>query len=957
MNKKFIVLFVSLILISGSFLVSSFGKSDKVSGNVYDALEENDEVRVIVKLKEVEEERGFFVKTVKSGEEIEIEKKEAKEDVLEEIGIENVKHVFDKTIAIEVNEDGLKDLERNDDVESVVIDKKIFAHLQGSVPYVNASLVWPVNLSSQNITGINETICIIDTGINYSHPDLSAKYLGGYDFVNDDTDPLDDNGHGTHVAGIAAAIGTINGVAIGANIIAIKVLDSSGGGFNSDLEAGIDWCVDNASLFNISVISMSLGDCSNHSTYCNSDGTADNINNAIANNISVIAAAGNGPGGSCSGITNINGPSSPACVENATAIGTINDANEAISFQRGVLFELMAPGVSINSTMIPNPGGDILAACGTGTSYCSLSGTSMAAPHVAGAFALFRQFFRLQNGRVPTPNEIRTEFNSTGKRINDTSGTNLNYTIIDVFAAIQSIDTSNPVVSLLSPLNNTTQFTQNVTLNCSANDVQLDNITLYVWNSSGDVYNNSEVGDVSGTNGYLEVNITNMSYDSYKWNCLAYDENNNFSFASSNYSLTIGQMVTSLNLPSDNNFVSTNQTYNCSAETEPTKLLSNITFYVWNSTGYLVYNSSENVNGTTNSSLFYFNFTTEQEYSWNCLSYNNESESDWGDTNYSITYDVTIPNLTIVSSPGDATSNSISRSFGFNVSDTNLANCSLIVNGTINLTNSSMNQSINQTFSKTFTPGTYTWKINCSDFAGNVNSSSANSFTITAESSGNTNTGSTSTSSTSSSPAAATPAEPAVYNVSVSEVSKGYTQSLKKDEKINFSIYDLEGGRHLLTVDEVGVDYVNITIESNPVNLTLGVGQSVRLNLTSPNYYDLFIKLNNITNGSAELTIQLINEPIEAVVVTEKEIVKDRFLEGKDYFWVVIVLVVVLAVVVFVVIRKNRWGKYEKKLVKRELKLRKKGDMKRDREKKKIKRKKAKKKNGARRVPRYKGKK
>ena len=110
----------------------------------------------------------------------------------------------------------------------------------------------------------------------------------------------------------------------------------------------------------------------------------------------------------------------------------------------------------------------------------------------------------------------------------------------------------------------------------------------------------------------------------------------------------------------------------------------------------------------------------------------------------------------------------------------------------------------------------------------------------------------------------------------------------------------------MLTVDDVGVDYIKLTIESEPISFTLGVGQSVRLNLTSANYYDLFIKLNNVTNGSAELLIQLINEPIEAVVVIETEVVKETLIEGEDYFWIVIVMGVVLALAVFVVIMVNR---------------------------------------------------
>jgi len=881
---KVIGLIIFMMIVSGIFMVSSFGNNNKVSDEVYGALESGDNVRVVIKLKEVDEEKGFFIKTMKK---------------------------------------------RNNMVSSVIIDKPIKAFLQDSVPHINASVVWSVNLSGQNITGINETICIIDTGIDFTHPDLIGKVVAEYcycstyegassnccpDGTKEDNNATDNNGHGTHVAGIAAASGMINGVAIGANIVAVKVLNSSGSGYGSDLEAGIDWCIANRIAYNISVISMSLGDDSTHDTYCNSDGTAKYINNATGKNISVIVAAGNAASG---------GPSSPACVENATAIGTVNDIDDSIYFQRGSLFELMAPGISINSTMYSSSA-PICSEISCSGNYAVASGTSMSTPHVAGAFALFRQFFRLQNGRVPTPAEIKTTFNSTGKQINDTLGTGLNFSRIDVFAAIQSIDTSNPVVSLSSPENNTVQFTGNVSFSCSANDVQLDNITLYVWNSSG-IYNNSVIQDVSGTNGILESNISDIPYGNYEWNCLAYDENNNFSFASSNFSLTMGQIATTLNSPSDNSFVNTNQTYNCSVETEPTKLLSNITFYAWNSTNDLVYNASENVNGTTNSSLFYFNFTTEQEYSWNCLSYNNESESDWADANFSVTFDITNPSLFLIGDlPADETSNSVSRTFQYNVTDTNLANCSLIINEGISLTNSSINQSINQSFTKVFTPGTYVWSINCTDLSGNMNNTTEDSFVITAvaddggdNGGGGGGGGGGITAMT--------------YIPSNSEVILGYTKSLAKDDKIKFTVFDGDNGEHSLTLDYVGTNSINLTIRSEPIVISLGVGQSIKLNLSSENYYDLYIKLNSIANNEADLTIQIINEKIpgaaeitgeaiEEIEEEKEEVVEIPEKDLKQTFIYAIGLILIIIAVIILLRRKS--GARKKESAKKEYKKR-----------------------------------
>lgn len=113
------------------------------------------------------------------------------------------------------------------------------------------------NVHSYN-KGYGINIAIIDTGIDNNHPDLAANYSGGYDFVNEDTVPFDDNGHGTHVSGIASALDNGNGVvgvAPEADIYALKVLDSSGSGYSSDIIAALEWSVTNG----MQVVNMSLG--------------------------------------------------------------------------------------------------------------------------------------------------------------------------------------------------------------------------------------------------------------------------------------------------------------------------------------------------------------------------------------------------------------------------------------------------------------------------------------------------------------------------------------------------------------------------------------------------------------------------------------------------------------------------------------------------------------------------
>ena len=151
------------------------------------------------------------------------------------------------------------------DVEAVYPDLEAHASLSDSVPLIQAPAFW----SAYGYRGAGTVIAIIDTGVDYTHADLggcfgpSCKVIGGYDFANNDADPVDDNGHGTHVTSIAGGNGTLLGVAPDASILAYKVLNQYGSGFYSDIIAGIERAVDpnndSDSSDHADVINMSLG--------------------------------------------------------------------------------------------------------------------------------------------------------------------------------------------------------------------------------------------------------------------------------------------------------------------------------------------------------------------------------------------------------------------------------------------------------------------------------------------------------------------------------------------------------------------------------------------------------------------------------------------------------------------------------------------------------------------------
>lgn len=241
-----------------------------------------------------------------------------------------------------------------------------------------------VNASALPASGKGMVIAIIDTGIDYLHPDLGGgfgpgfKVAGGYDFLNDDADPRDDHGHGTHVAGIAAANGSaLIGVAPEATLIAYKVLNAFGGGTEGDVIAAIERSADPNGDGDLSdrhdVINMSLG----------AQGMADDpmaraSDNATAAGVIVVVAAGN----SGTSIVSVN---SPGTSRAAITVGAHDSAGVVAEFSSrgptpGLLTfkpDVVAPGVGILSSKM---GGGLVAH----------AGTSMAAPHVAGICALLR---------------------------------------------------------------------------------------------------------------------------------------------------------------------------------------------------------------------------------------------------------------------------------------------------------------------------------------------------------------------------------------------------------------------------------------------------------------------------------------------------------------------------------------------------------------------------------------
>lgn len=301
-------------------------------------------------------------------------------------------------IACKLSTDSIYRLAEDIDIDYISFDSKVFALLDIASASVEANLP-----HRRGYTGEGVTVAIIDTGTS-PHSDLlvpNERIVGFKDFVNNRSSPYDDNGHGTHIAGIIAGSGyssngKYTGIAPKANILPIKALDENGSGNTSDIIKAISWAIETKNQYNTKIINLSLGSPVNNP--CSKDPLCKATKEATDNGLVVVVAAGN------------SGPSkksilSPGISPNVITVGAVDDKRTPNTSDDTIAsFSSRGPTKEgLNKPDIVAPGVNIMSLSNTKQNgYTSLSGTSMATPVISGAIALL-----LEKENNLSPNEIK----------------------------------------------------------------------------------------------------------------------------------------------------------------------------------------------------------------------------------------------------------------------------------------------------------------------------------------------------------------------------------------------------------------------------------------------------------------------------------------------------------------------------------------------------------------------
>ncbi|MBR9682354.1 MAG: S8 family serine peptidase, partial [Candidatus Aenigmarchaeota archaeon] len=443
MNRNIIVMsiFLSIVLLSG--LVSAEMYDTKLEDEIYDSFENKSLISVTVLLDESEStkyEPKSFGKNAKVYSTRVSEFEVMENSILSTLDdsdfqLEHKYKIFNG-FSGNITKEGFEKLRKDPRVVSIETNEVSGGgHTFQSLPIIHADKVHDSIGERTSLSGDGQVICVIDTGVDYGHPNLGdcdtetflngtcEKVIGGRDVDNRDDDPMDENWHGTFVTGILAAEGhpTYRSVAPDSKIVAVKALDENNRFENLGvITRAIEWCVDNSEDLEIDIISMSIGTDDMYTSACDGRVGAWNraVEAAVDNGIAVVASSGNEH--------RTNAMAAPACIREVISVGSVFDNGDNIDevtdeTNRPDFLEVLAPGEDITSTR-------------AGGGWAVAHGTSFAAPHVSGSIALINEYLE-ENDIDADIDEIREVLAETGRDVTSDGNT---FPRIDVYKAIYS---------------------------------------------------------------------------------------------------------------------------------------------------------------------------------------------------------------------------------------------------------------------------------------------------------------------------------------------------------------------------------------------------------------------------------------------------------------------------------------------------------------------------------------
>lgn len=349
----------------------------------------------------------------------------------------------------------------------------------------------PLNKSySYDTDGSGVHVYILDTGINANHQEFAGRIGEGYDFIDNDSQPQDCNGHGTHVAGTIA--GTTYGAAKKATIHSVRVLDCNGSGMSSSILQGIDWIAKNHK--GATVANMSLG--STKSTSVNNA-----VQNAIGSGVNFVVAAGNDNKDACG--------YSPASTGNAITVGATNFTDARSTFSNyGSCVDIFAPGEKITSSDYQNNSGSK-----------TMSGTSMASPLVAGVVARY-----LSGNPSASTDQVSSAIKSWGiqGKVSNPGGGSVNL-LLNIPSSNSGTPSPTPTPEPTpTPAPGTTQavVSMNVTKSAASRTYSMVRGVVVIKDASGNPLSNARVsveasGAINGRGTWTTNQAGQMNFSAY----------------------------------------------------------------------------------------------------------------------------------------------------------------------------------------------------------------------------------------------------------------------------------------------------------------------------------------------------------------------------------------------------------------------------------------------------------